>query len=115
MNDVLETTPLPRAPCTRTLFGRRRMVPDIRSENRARRLAAERIIAMNTPIQGTAADLLKLAMLAMTIPPEAGGEDGADGARRARLRGTRGRGVEQASASIRTSKWSPCTRWPCRW
>jgi DNA polymerase-1 len=51
----------------RTLFGRRRLVPEIRSSNRARRLAAERI-AMNTPIQGTAADLLKLAMLAFRAP-----------------------------------------------
>ncbi|MEZ4224202.1 MAG: DNA polymerase I [Polyangiaceae bacterium] len=50
-----------------TLFGRRRLVPDIRSGNRARRLAAERI-AMNAPIQGTAADLLKLAMIALAEP-----------------------------------------------
>ncbi len=45
-----------------TLLGRRRILPDINSANRAKRFAAERI-AMNTPIQGTAADLLKLAML----------------------------------------------------
>jgi DNA polymerase I len=51
----------------RTLLGRRRLVPDIGHANRARRLAAERI-AMNTPIQGTAADLLKLAMLALRDP-----------------------------------------------
>ena len=51
----------------RTLFGRQRLLPDIKSPNRARRLAAERI-AMNTPIQGTAADLLKLAMLALAEP-----------------------------------------------
>ncbi len=51
----------------RTLLGRRRLLPDIRSGNRARRLAAERV-AMNTPIQGTAADLLKLAMLALSEP-----------------------------------------------
>ena len=50
-----------------TLFGRRRILPDIKSANRSRRLAAERI-AMNTPIQGTAADLLKMAMLALREP-----------------------------------------------
>jgi DNA polymerase I len=69
MNEVLESARA--AGSVRTLFGRRRMVPDIRSENRARRLAAERI-AMNTPIQGTAADLLKLAMLAFAEPPTPG-------------------------------------------
>ena len=69
MNEVLETARA--AGSIRTLFGRRRIVPDIRSENRARRLAAERI-AMNTPIQGTAADLLKLAMLAFQQPPSPG-------------------------------------------
>jgi len=69
MSEVLESARA--AGSIRTVFGRRRMVPDIRSENRARRLAAERI-AMNTPIQGTAADLLKLAMLAFKEPPTPG-------------------------------------------
>jgi DNA polymerase-1 len=69
MSEVLESARA--AGSIRTVFGRRRMVPDIRSENRARRLAAERI-AMNTPIQGTAADLLKLAMLAFEQPPTPG-------------------------------------------
>jgi DNA polymerase-1 len=45
-----------------TLFGRRRLLPDIRSRNAAVRQGAERM-AVNTPIQGTAADLIKRAML----------------------------------------------------
>ena len=45
-----------------TLFGRRRLLPDIHSRNPAVRQAAERM-AVNTPIQGTAADLIKRAML----------------------------------------------------
>ncbi|MEO1233806.1 MAG: DNA polymerase I [Myxococcota bacterium] len=46
----------------RTLLGRRRLVPDVHSRNRAAKSAAERV-AVNTPIQGSAADLIKMAML----------------------------------------------------
>jgi DNA polymerase-1 len=46
----------------RTILGRRRLLPDINSRNRSSRAAAERI-ATNTPIQGSAADLMKLAMV----------------------------------------------------
>ncbi len=46
----------------RTLLGRWRKLPDIRSKNRALRAASERV-ARNTPIQGTAADLMKVAMV----------------------------------------------------
>ena len=45
-----------------TLLGRRRLLPDITSSNNRIRSFAERV-AVNTPIQGTAADLIKLAML----------------------------------------------------
>ncbi len=45
-----------------TLFGRRRLLPDIYSKNTVVRQGAERM-AVNTPIQGTAADLIKRAML----------------------------------------------------
>ncbi|MGZ3452046.1 MAG: DNA polymerase I [Polyangiales bacterium] len=54
-----------------TLLGRRRFLADIHSPNRALRMAAERI-ARNTPIQGTAADVLKLAMVALREPPVPG-------------------------------------------
>ena len=47
-----------------TLFGRRLYLPEIRSGNPARRQGAERA-AINAPMQGTAADLIKLAMLAV--------------------------------------------------
>ena len=45
-----------------TLFGRRRALPDINNRNRTVRQFAERT-AINTPIQGTAADIIKLAMV----------------------------------------------------
>lgn len=47
---------------SRTITGRERSIPDINSKNGALRAAAERL-AINTPLQGTAADLIKFAML----------------------------------------------------
>jgi DNA polymerase-1 len=47
---------------TETLMGRRRYLPDLQSENKFKRDIAERA-ALNAPIQGTAADIIKLAML----------------------------------------------------
>ena len=47
---------------TETMLGRRRYLPDLNSDNRQRREMAERM-ALNAPIQGTAADIVKLAML----------------------------------------------------
>lgn len=49
---------------TTTLYGRRRYLPDLTSGDRNRRQIAERM-ALNAPIQGTAADIIKLAMLAL--------------------------------------------------
>ena len=49
---------------TETLFGRKRYLPDLESSNRQRRDMAERM-ALNAPIQGSAADLIKRAMLAV--------------------------------------------------
>ncbi len=49
---------------TETMLGRRRYLPDLGSDNRQRREMAERA-ALNSPIQGSAADVIKLAMLAV--------------------------------------------------
>ena len=57
---------------TRTLFGRERPIPDINSRNANARGFAERT-AVNSPLQGTAADLIKLAMVRIDAAIEAGG------------------------------------------
>jgi DNA polymerase I len=49
---------------TQTMLGRRRYLPDLTSDNRQRREMAERM-ALNAPIQGSAADIIKVAMLAV--------------------------------------------------
>lgn len=51
-----------RSGFTETIMGRRRYLPDLTSDNRMRREAAERM-ALNAPIQGSAADIIKVAML----------------------------------------------------
>ena len=48
----------------RTMFGRRRLVPELNSRNHQIRSAAERV-TVNMPIQGSAADILKRAMIAL--------------------------------------------------
>ena len=49
---------------TETIMGRRRYLPDLTSDNRQRREMAERM-ALNAPIQGSAADIIKVAMLSV--------------------------------------------------
>jgi DNA polymerase I len=51
-----------RTEYTETILGRRRYLPDLISDNRQRREMAERM-ALNAPIQGSAADIIKVAML----------------------------------------------------
>ncbi|MEW6422975.1 MAG: DNA polymerase, partial [Deinococcota bacterium] len=53
-----------------TLYGRRRYVPELKSQNRAIREAGERL-AYNMPIQGTAADIIKIAMVRLAGELEA--------------------------------------------
>lgn len=64
IDKTLETTR--RDGIVRTMFGRLRPIPDIESRNPNQRGFAERT-AINTPLQGTAADLIKLAMLAVDL------------------------------------------------
>jgi len=60
IDSVIETAR--KAGCTETLLGRKRPVPELQSRNRTIRQQGERL-AINTPIQGTAADLIKKAMI----------------------------------------------------
>jgi len=48
--------------CVSTMFGRKRRIPELSSSNKMLQAAGKRI-AMNTPVQGTAADLIKIAMI----------------------------------------------------
>ena len=56
----------------KTLFGRIRPIPDINSKNANQRGFAERT-AVNTPLQGTAADLIKIAMIRIDAALREGG------------------------------------------
>jgi DNA polymerase-1 len=57
---------------TSTIMGRRRYLPDLTSDNRQRREMAERM-ALNAPIQGSAADVIKVAMLRVAASLDAAG------------------------------------------
>jgi DNA polymerase-1 len=57
---------------TQTIMGRRRYLPDLNSDNRQRREMAERM-ALNAPIQGSAADVIKVAMLRVAAALSAAG------------------------------------------
>ena len=65
-----------RSGVTRTLFGRERPIPDINSRNPNARGFAERT-AVNSPLQGTAADLIKLAMVRIDREMQSRGSQGA--------------------------------------
>jgi DNA polymerase-1 len=64
VKDFMDNTIAEARECgyTLTMFNRRRYLPDLKSDNRQVRESAERI-AINSPIQGSAADLIKVAMI----------------------------------------------------
>ncbi len=78
----------------RNLFGRKRPIPDLASKNPNLRGFAERT-AVNTPLQGTAADLIKIAMLRLEAE-------------------LRGRGLRPGCCCRCTTNWCWRLRWP-RW
>ena len=86
---------------TATMMGRRRYLPDLTSDNRQRREMAERM-ALNAPIQGSAADVIKVAMLAV-----------------GQLAGRRGAALPDAAPGARRaarSRWRPAsTTRPVTW
>ena len=95
---------------TATILGRRRYLPDLTSDNRQRREMAERM-ALNAPIQGSAADIIKVAMLqrrrgAARVRPAL--PDAAAGPRRAGLRrGAGGAGAAGGAGPPRDGRRLP--------
>ncbi len=104
---------------TETLLGRRRYIPDLTSDNRQRRELAERN-ALNAPIQGSAADLIKVAMLKVDARIKAEGlrvPAAAPGARRTGRRGgAGGAGADRRRAARGDGQRLPVStfRWTCR-
>ncbi len=64
VNEFMENTVASamKTGCVSTMFGRKRRIPELLSSNKMVQAAGKRI-AMNTPVQGTAADLIKIAMI----------------------------------------------------
>ena len=100
---------------TATMLGRRRYLPDLTSDNRQRREMAERM-ALNAPIQGSAADIMKVAMLRV------------DSALREAGAGSRillqvhdelvlevAPGSGGRSRRWSAGRWGRRSRWTCRW
>ena len=86
----------------KTMFGRRRLVPELNSRNGQIRSAAERV-AVNMPIQGTAADILKRAMIDVhaALAPLPRRAHDPDRPRRTAVRGARRRRPRTIAAVVR--------------
>ena len=92
---------------TETMLGRRRYLPDLTSDNRQRREMAERM-ALNAPIQGSAADIIKVAMLRVDAALRRAGAAvaaAAPGPRRAGARGRPGGARRRRGAGPR-ARWA---------
>ena len=100
----------------KTLFGRIRPIPEINSPQIQLRNFAERT-ALNSPLQGTAADLIKMAMITIDRTAEEGkvrSKDDFAGARRTVVRGA-GSAKRRNWPSSSRKRWRACTSWRCRW
>ena len=83
---------------TTTIFGRRRQITELSSDNFRIRQMGERM-AQNAPVQGSAADIFKLAMIDLDRALDERGSRSADAAHRARRARARGARVESATTT----------------
>ena len=100
-----------------TIFNRRRYIPELRDRNFNIRAFGERTAA-NSPIQGSAADLIKVAMIRIhdaLADAQARRDDAAAGARRARVRGAGRRSSTSVQGARRSTRWSTPPSSRCRW
>ena len=96
-----------RSGFTETIMGRRRYLPDLTSDNRQRREMAERM-ALNAPIQGSAADIIKVAMLNV----DRALREAAAWPRGCCSRSTTSSSSRSPTASTRRSRRWCASRWP---
>ena len=100
---------------TETILGRRRYLPDLVSDNGQRRQMAERM-ALNAPIQGSAADIIKVAMLGVDRALTRAGGSGRGCCCRCTTSWCSrcGRGSGPRSRRWSASRWATPTSSPCR-
>ena len=100
---------------TETMLGRRRYLPDLTSDNRQRREMAERM-ALNAPIQGSAADIIKVAMLRVDAALREAGAARGCCCRCTTSWCSRWRPGERAAVeALVRERWGRPSSWTCRW